>query len=573
LLVKMVLGMGLFAIVGWPALATVLEATQAVPKLERAVRRAGWSKVADRMARWRGVEPGDEELDTGAAMDPAGTAELLRETRGLARPAMLAMETTGLVVATEAMALPLGVLLAIVLFRTDIWGRRALLTIIALAAFVPMPLHATAWLGALGNAGRMQAMGVRPILVGRFGAAVVHALAALPWVVLLAGVGLCAVEPELEESALLDFGPLRVLLRITIRRAMGAIAAAALAVAVLTAGDMTVTDLLQVRTYAEEAYVQFILGRGLADAAVVALPPLLMLGFGIILAGRALSHLDPARLASASSGARLWRLGPWRIPAGAVLAAIVGNVLAFPLYALIWRAGRVGGRATLGRPPVWSLSGLLGTLRFAAGEILEPLGASLFWASIAATVAVALAFGLAWAGRSSRAWRWAMLGAMALALATPGPVAGRAMMLAYLGLPEFYDSSAMIVMVQALRALPYVLLILWPFLRSFPRDYLDAAALDGYGPAGQMLRVVFPLSIRVLLASWMVALALGLGELPATRQVYPPGVEPMSVFLWGLLHTGVESHLAGVALIMLLVIGSAGLVAAAALGWSRARGV
>ena len=185
------------------------------------MRRAGWSDAADPLARWRGVEPAEEELDTGAAMDPAGTAALLRETRGLARPARLALETIGLVLATEAIALPIGVLLAVVLFRTDVWGRRGLLAIIALAAFVPMPLHATAWLGALGNAGRMQALGVRPILVGRFGAAVVHALAALPWVVLLTGVGLCAVEPELEESALLDFGPLRVLTRITLRRAIG----------------------------------------------------------------------------------------------------------------------------------------------------------------------------------------------------------------------------------------------------------------------------------------------------------------------------------------------------------------
>ena len=41
---------------------------------------------------------------------------------------------------------------------------------------------------------------------------------------------------------------------VTLRRALGAIAAAALAVAVLTAGDMTVTDLLVIRTYAEESY-------------------------------------------------------------------------------------------------------------------------------------------------------------------------------------------------------------------------------------------------------------------------------------------------------------------------------
>ncbi len=243
------------------------------------------------------------------AMDPAGTSTILQETRGLTRPARLALETIGLVMATEAMSLPLGILLAILLFRTDLWGRRVMLALIALTAFVPLPLHATAWLGALGNAGRMQALGVRPILVGRFGAAVVHAIAALPWVILLAGVGLCAVEPELEESASLDFGPWRVLTRVTLRRAVGAIASAALAVAVLTAGDMTVTDLLSVRTYAEEAYLQFILGRGLADAAVVALPPMLVLGILILIVGRALSRLDPARLVSSFSHARTWHLG------------------------------------------------------------------------------------------------------------------------------------------------------------------------------------------------------------------------------------------------------------------------
>ena len=76
-----------------------------------------------------------------------------------------------------------------------------------------------------------------------------------------------------------------------------------------------------------------------------------------------------------------------------------------------------------------------------------------------------------------------------------------------------------------------------------------------------MLRVSCRLSLAQLLAAWAVALALGLGELPATDQVYPPGIEPMSVFLWGLLHTGVESHLSGVALVTLAVLAIASLFA------------
>ena len=61
---------------------------------------------------------------------------------------------------------------------------------------------------------------------------------------------------------------------------------------------MTVTDLLQVRTYAEEAYVQFTLGRGPADAALVSVPPLLLIGLAIWLLARSLLRADPARLAS-----------------------------------------------------------------------------------------------------------------------------------------------------------------------------------------------------------------------------------------------------------------------------------
>ena len=65
------------------------------------------------------------------------------------------------------------------------------------------------------------------------------------------------------------------------------------------------------------------------------------------------------------------------------------------------------------------------------------------------------------------------------------------------------------------------------------------------------------------MAAWAIAFAIGLGELPATNLVAPPGTQPMPVVIWGLLHTGVESHLSGVALIMLIVVSAQGLAAAA----------
>jgi iron(III) transport system permease protein len=127
----------------------------------------------------------------------------------------------------------------------------------------------------------------------------------------------------------------------------------------------------------------------------------------------------------------------------------------------------------------------------------------------------------------------------------------------------------MVVMAETFRTLPYALLILWPFLRSFPQEHLEAAALDGLKPWGQFSRVVIPLSWRAILAAWAIAFAIGLGELPATNLVAPPGTQPMPVLIWSLLHTGVESHLSGVALIMLIVVAGAGVFASAAVSLLR----
>jgi iron(III) transport system permease protein len=178
-----------------------------------------------------------------------------------------------------------------------------------------------------------------------------------------------------------------------------------------------------------------------------------------------------------------------------------------------------------------------------------------------------MAWALAWYSRRFTAARVATLSVFVLTLATPGSIVGMALVLAYRDLPLVYNSAAMVVLAQTARSLPYAILVLWPFLRSFPQDYLDAAALDGYRSLGQVVHVALPLSWRPVVAAWATALAIALGELPATNIAYPPGVEPMSVFIWGLLHTGVESHLAGVALFMLLVVAAAGL-AAVLLIWS-----
>src|SRR5687767_4034846 len=143
-----------------------------------------------------------------------------------------------------AFSLPVGTFLAILLWRTDLRGRKAALAILVAMLFVPLYLQAAAWDAGFGLQGwftvRLGGL-AHPPLEGWRAVIWIHALAAIPWVVLITGAGLRLVEPELEETALLDMPPWQVILRVTLPRAWPAVAASALWVLLTCAAEMTVT--------------------------------------------------------------------------------------------------------------------------------------------------------------------------------------------------------------------------------------------------------------------------------------------------------------------------------------------
>src|SRR5262249_39398500 len=162
------------------------------------------------------------------------------------------------------LALPLGILGAILLYRTDLPLRALFRFVTVLTLFVPLPLLASAWQATLGSDGLISLAswstpaqgdpdispsGIvwKPWAMGLGPAVWVHAMAGLPWVVWLVGQGLCWVERDLEEDALTLAGPAWVLWHVTLRRSLAAIGAAALWVALQAATEITVTDMMQVR--------------------------------------------------------------------------------------------------------------------------------------------------------------------------------------------------------------------------------------------------------------------------------------------------------------------------------------
>ena len=139
----------------------------------------------------------------------------------------LARNTLLLVLGTVAMTLPIGIVAAVLLYRTDLPGHGFFRFVILLTLFVPLPLFASGWQAALGSGGWLPATFWSPPLPddpdvsptgtlwkawgrGIDAALWIHAVAALPWVVLLVGQGLRWVERDLEEEALTFASPWRI---------------------------------------------------------------------------------------------------------------------------------------------------------------------------------------------------------------------------------------------------------------------------------------------------------------------------------------------------------------------------
>lgn len=500
---------------------------------------------------------------------------------GDARTARLALNTWLLAGAVVAASVPLGTLLAVLLTRTDVPGRKLFFALLIGLLFVPLYVQVGAWQAGFGLQGWYTfAYSAPALLNGWRGAVWVHSVAALPWVVLIVSAGLRLVERELEEQALLDGTAWQTMRHVTMRRALGSIGAAALWVAVTTSAEMTVTDFFQVRTYAEELYIDIALGGdplaapwnnllgGSATPPVDSpaatppgfLPGAMICAWLVVAGGVLVGQLLPAARYASQSSTLQYRLGAWRPPAATLAAGCVLLLVALPLGSLTYKAGVQVSQVGAERVRHWSPGKCLSIVASSPMRYRREFGWSLAIASLAASAAVAAAFPLAWLARSGGARAAPALTMAALGLSLPGPVVGLAA-IALMNRPSIpplvwlYDHSiAAPCLVQAWRGMPLAILVLWPSFRSLPRELLESAAVDGARLPTILGRIVLPLRRRAILAAWLAVFAVALAELDATVLVVPPGVETLTIHVFNLLHYSVEDRAAGICLTLFLGI-------------------
>ncbi len=499
----------------------------------------------------------------------------------------LARTSLELVAGTLAIVIPLGVLGAVLLYRTDLPFRRLFRVLTILTLFVPLPLFASAWQAALGIGGWLAAIGwisitpvspevaAQPWRQGLVAAIWVHAMAGLPWIIWLTGQGLCWVEPELEEEALLSASPWRVLFRVTLPRCGAAIGAGALVVALQTATEITITDVTVVRTFAEEVYLQFLIeGRNvLASAVAVCIPQLILVAVLVLYAAGRWERRLPS-LEQVAPPLCLFPLGKARWPFFCLVTWMVSVFAGVPVLALVWKTGLSGS------PLTWTVRytvDQLGAVAVGKGGLI---GETLFLSGLTGLLTVGLALPACWLAVESRAFRVVMLLLMAMALAMPGPIVGFGLKetINYILAAEerilpvdagplrmlLYDGPSIlpILWVCAVRFFPVAVAVLWPTVRLLPVELRDAARVDGARPADELFRVVLPVTRRACERAALAVGVLSLGELSAGKLVETPGSTTLSHVIFEQMHRGVPSDVAALCLVLLLAVAAGGAMVA-----------
>lgn len=460
-------------------------------------------------------------------------------------------------------SVPLGTIVALAISRTNLRFRRFVTALLGLLLLMPAYLQISGWDAAMGLQGWMsqwwpsRATG---LLSGWSGAILIQTLVHLPWVALLVSSSLAGLPPELEELASLGRPHRDVFRSVTLPQLVPALRAISLFIWIATSCEITVTDVFQIRTFAEEVYTGFALGQSIAEVLRRTLGGLLIHGT------LALWMWPPkanARVDFPSQNQRAWRanLGTWRTAAGLVLATFFGMLLLIPLASLLYQAGLLvemtDGRAQRAWSPIKAF-------RFAATSpwhYREEFAWSLLLGQLAAVTAMSVAFIIAWRARTCIGFRLAGWTIAIVAISVPGPVV--ALVLSdWVNQPNWdwlfylYDRTVFVAWLSlSLRLFPYVYLLVDVRLRRLDRSLFDLSSIFAANSWKSWWHgIIMPLR-EFLLVLWLVTFALALGDLSATVLATPPGVTTVAIRIFNLVHYGVADQLAGLCLGTMAVFG------------------
>ncbi|HYL53567.1 MAG TPA: iron ABC transporter permease [Acidimicrobiia bacterium] len=470
-------------------------------------------------------------------------------------------------IASTLLTLAVGLPAAYVVARYRFAGRRMFRALVMVPFVLPTVVVATAFLVLLRPGGPLAFLhwqrGVAPMLAA-------HVFFNVAVVVRTVGGFWSNLDPRREEAArVLGASRLRAFRHVTLPLLSPSLLAAASIVFLFTFTSFGVALLLADPSHATievEIYRQTVELFDLRIAAALAFVQIVAVLAVLFLMARAQERRAVTqRLVAATETARRPRGGQRVLVAGVVGATTL--FLGGPLAVLASRSLRPGGRWSLASYRALGSSAATSTLFVSPWTALRN---SLVFAAIATLLALVVG-GLASAVIASRPGRATrtMDVLLMLPLGTSAVTVGFGFLLAFDAPPlQLSTTSLIIPLAHAIVAIPFVVRIVVPALRSIDPRLRDAATVLGAPPARVWREVDLPIVARAFVVAAGFCVAVSLGEFGATLFIARPDTPTIPIAIQRFLTLPGELNV-GQSLAMATIL--MGLTAVVVLGIERVR--
>ena len=467
--------------------------------------------------------------------------DLVPLARQLGGPLWRSVQLAGLVSATAAVV---GTLLAWVVTRTDLPGRRLWRVVLVLPLVLPSFVGAAALVAGLAPGGIvhlvLEAVGITPPrrFRGLGPAWLVLSAFTYPYVLLPVSARLSTVPQSLHDSArLLGHSAWSAFVRVTLPHIQASVAASTLLVFLYTLSELGAVQLVGFDTLTRVVYASRLVDRPTSFGAAALLA---VLAAGAVFGERRLRGRARTDSGVALVPGRPVRLGWAAVPATAACALVAAVGLLVPLASLgLWaQRGLASGRVELGQ--------LVGPARSTAA-----VGVA---AALLAVLAV-LPLALASVRRPHPSAGLATVG-VASGFAVPGLVI--ALSLAYLTLNtpllgRFYQSAALLVVAYVVHFGLQALGSNEQAVRSVPDPVRESATLLEASRWRRVTRIELPLMAPNLAAGGGLVLLSTVKELPATLLLAPIGFTTLATTIFNAYEDGFYAEVGAASLLLVAV--------------------
>ena len=492
------------------------------------------------------------------------------------------IRTLCLGLAAAGLAVPLGLAIHWAIGHGGRTGR--LLTVACLVStMLPMVIHVSGWDAAIGKLGWLTtARGnvLTPLLSGWWAAVWTHGVIAAPQVGLILHFCDNKQQRVYEEQALLDADALTLFFSVSLWRLWPMLMVSVLWVIVTCSREITVVDLYQVETFAEQIYLGYSLGIGNTagvwssaidtevnvgfwkTATYVSLLAIAAVVMFIVLA-------DTRRAIEndiSSTVQRPNRFASWT--GGILLLLLVAVPAANILIRSSFYVDNVDGQLTQN----YSLEQVFRVLQKSWLDYRWELLWSLAISITSATLAIISSVLLARLTTGSTVKRLFFAAVVACGLALPGPVSGSVLAQAF-AVPNWPWFVWLVnytifppVIATTIFSGPLIAMGIWFAIHQTPRNVTDAASLAGLSDRGSFWRIRIAGNLKMIAGCWLLACVLCFGELSASQIVRPAGMDTVARKMMGDLHAGVNELTAGISIVVALAA-----IVVSLVGWSIIR--